>query len=266
MSGYQETPGGDFQRHAEFSSSVKTLAHISDLHIGKSAKRLNTAKEIYAALIASTVDLTVVTGDITEHGRTDEYRLFEEIFNDLIVQGKLFVVPGNHDRWGDDLGQRMMNGVRIETVCQAGVCLIRVDSTEPRNRIRISGHGDITEGMFDAIERAILGAAQNDLVVIALHHHLLPQPEDLWIEKVSNWLRLPFAKELRAGQELIERLQGKCNLILHGHRHELKETTFPGERVLSVYNAGSTTQLGGFRIFTHRDGRIICEPRWVDVR
>jgi len=266
MNGSPETPEQSQNHPASFYASAKTLAHISDLHIGKSAKHLEAAKAICHALIAALVDMVIVTGDVTEHGLKEEYRKFEEIFQDLFAQNKLLVVPGNHDRWGDDVGQSMMHGMRVSTTQTADACLIGIDSTEPRNHLRISGHGTITEYMMRDIEGAVTGIPQNTFVVLALHHHLLPQPEDLWIEKISNLFRLPFAKELYAGQQLITRLRGKCNLILHGHRHTLKETAMPGDRVLGIYNAGATTLLGGFRIFTYQNGQLVGEPRWVMVR
>ena len=41
-------------------------------------------------------DAIIASGDLTDHGRTEEYDVLREILADLVPP--VFVVPGNHDR------------------------------------------------------------------------------------------------------------------------------------------------------------------------
>ncbi|MFP2926377.1 metallophosphoesterase, partial [Pyxidicoccus sp. 3LG] len=66
------------------------------------------------------------------------------------------------------------------------------------------------------------------------------------------------------GAELVTRVQGRCDLILHGHRHVPRERVLEeaAGRPLRIYNSGSSTELGRFRVFRHAAGRLLDEPAW----
>jgi hypothetical protein len=74
----------------------------------------------------------------------------------------------------------------------------------------------------------------------------------------------PHASELALGAELVRRVQGRCDLILHGHRHVPHERDLgPLQgRGLRIYNSGSSIELGSFRVFRHASGRLVGEPTW----
>ncbi|MEK9152543.1 MAG: metallophosphoesterase [Patescibacteria group bacterium] len=242
----------------------KTIAHLSDLHLGRSTNEFAAALALRETLEAEKVDHVIVTGDVTDHGRGAELRQFDAIFGPWREAGRLTVVPGNHDRLGDEVSEKMMTGPRVDFTRRDGLFIVRVNSTGPHNRFLLTGHGKIDEQILDETDRLVRQASDDDLVVVALHHHLLPLPEDLFIEKVSNWLGLPFASELLLGRILAERLRGRCDLVLHGHRHMPKETLLSHQgRNLGIYNAGSSTKLGSFRLFTHHQGSIVGAPAWV---
>src|SRR5207237_7666686 len=135
---------------------VRLLADLSDLHLGRSPETGLAAARLRAAL--DDVDHTVVTGDVTNRGRRDEYARFHQLFGDLVRRGRLSVVPGNHDRLGDDMGTRLMQGGRVEVAQAAGLYLVRVDSTGPHNRFLLAGHGDICERVLDLVDVALDGA------------------------------------------------------------------------------------------------------------
>jgi Icc protein len=101
--------------------------------------------------------------------------------------------------------------------------------------------------------------------VLLLHHHPLALPEETWLERWSERLRLPYCSELPLGRELLRRVRGRCDLVLHGHRHVPREIHLgaPGERPLALYNAGSSTQLRRARLFSHADGALAGPPRWL---
>ena len=215
------------------------------------------------------VDHVVVTGDITDGGRAHELAAFRRTFAPLMELGRLTVIPGNHDRLGDDAGGSFMSGKRVDTVEIPGAFLVRVDSTGPHNRTSIlAGHGVVCERVLDEISGALDRAPPGKLVALLLHHHPVCLPEESFLERLSNTFNLPFAAELTLGDELLRRALGRCDLVLHGHRHvpSARILAPSGPRPLRVYNAGCTTHRLGMNVFTHAAGLLWDEPRWLEVR
>jgi Icc protein len=243
------------------------FAHISDLHIGRSAESDANAARLCAALIQSGIEDIVATGDITHRGLWSEYSEFMAIFSPLIGAGRLSVMPGNHDCLGDDVSQALMPGERVQVSPRPGMYLVRVNSTAPHNRSWLSGHGSLDESDLDSIDTALAAAPKGHLVVIALHHHVLPMPEDHAMERLSSWLGFAYTSELERGRDLLARVRGRCDLVLHGHRHRPRGIRLYGaERHLHVFNAGSSTELGRVRVFSHDGaGRLMGGPLWLDV-
>jgi 3',5'-cyclic AMP phosphodiesterase CpdA len=243
-----------------------TLAHVSDLHLGRSPRDEAQATQLCRALVEIGVDHVVVTGDVTHRGRRRELALFEHAFAPLIAAGAVTVIPGNHDRLGDDLGDVIMPGARVQVVDAHGLYLVKVNSTGPHNRSWIAGHGALDEDDLDAVDAALAGAPADKMAVLALHHHVLPLPDEHTVERLSAFLGWPFTAELARGRELIDRSRGRCKLVLHGHRHIPRGVRMRSEwGDVDVYNAGSSTNLGGARVFEHSDGLLVHEPWWLQA-
>lgn len=241
---------------------TRTLAHVSDLHVGKSAAADRAAEEVCAALLGAGVDDILVTGDVTHRGRASELARFERIF--APVRDRLVVVPGNHDRLGDDVARHMMRG-RVEVERRRGLHVVRLDSTAPHNRALLSGHGSLSAADIEAVDSAIGAALPGVLVVLALHHHLLPLPPEGIGERLANLLGWPNAAELERGRELLARVRGRCDVVAHGHRHVASEASLHTERrPLRIMNAGCTTELGGVRLLAYAGGRVLAGG-WLDV-
>lgn len=242
---------------------TRTLAHISDLHVGRDAATDVAVRATVAVLEAAGVDEVLVTGDVTHRGRAEELAAFERAF--APIRDRVVLVPGNHDRLGDDVARTIMPARRVDVEIRPGLFVVRVDSTAPHNARLASSHGELSSDDVAAIDRAVASAPRDLLVAVMLHHHLLPLPEDHLVERVASWLGLPHAAELNRGQQLLERLLGRCDLVLHGHRHAAGELTIavPGERPLRVVNAGCTPEAGRLRIVAHSRGRVL-EERWLE--
>jgi Icc protein len=240
---------------------VRTIAHLSDLHIGKDAGNDARAGRLCQALRAAGVDRVLVSGDVTHRGRVDELASFRRLFAPL--QERLVVVPGNHDRLGEDAGRWLMAG-RVQVEASPGLHLVRLDSTAPHNRSLIAAHGELGRPDIAAVEEALAGAAPGALVVVMLHHHLHALPEDCFLERLSTLVGWPNAAELGLGAQLLQRLLGRCDLVLHGHRHAQGELVLApgGARPLRVLNAGASPELGRVRILAHASGRVLAE-RWL---
>ncbi len=243
---------------------VATLAHVSDLHIGQDAGTDARAASLVRALAAAGVDRVLVSGDVTHRGRRDELLAFERTFAPL--RSRLVVVPGNHDRLGDDVARDLMPGPRVQAERSPGLLIVRLDSTAAHNRRWVSSHGELSRRDLAEVVSAVEAAPADTLVVLLLHHHLLPLPEDHLLEQVASFLGWPNAEELALGAELLERLAGRCDLVLHGHRHRASATAFPAAtgRPLHVLNAGSSPRLGKIRLLAHDAGRVVA-TRWLEA-
>lgn len=242
---------------------MATLAHLSDLHLGSSASAARVLEEAVAAL--ADTELVIVTGDLTDNGRTSELATFDRITAPLAA--RLIVVPGNHDRCGDDIGAQLMSGVRVDVQVRAGCAIVRVDSTAPHNRIAWLSHGRMCQQVLQQVDDALESIPQGLMTIVALHHHVVPLPAEGFWEQVSEVLCLPNHSELALGTELLKALRSRCDLVLHGHRHVPRQFIVDeeGPRPLRVFNAGSTTSLGAYRSFDFADGQLRGDPRWIQV-
>jgi Icc protein len=243
------------------------FAHISDLHIGRSEQNDADAARLCASLVESGVDYVIATGDLTHRGLSRELEIYEQTFAPLLADGRLISVPGNHDCLGDDVSGALMSGPRVQTACYPGLYVVRVNSTGPHNRSWLNGHGSLDDDDLLAIDVALDAAPAGHLVVIALHHHVLPMPEEHAMERLSSWLGFVYTTELARGRDLLVRVRGRCDLVLHGHRHIPRAARLFGPpRPTHIFNAGSSTELGRVRVFAHNGvGHLLGGPLWLDV-
>jgi 3',5'-cyclic-AMP phosphodiesterase len=237
---------------------IRSLAHVSDLHLGRDRRAEEAARALCAALVRAEVDAVLVTGDLTHRGRASELRAFENAFAPLLDRGRVAVVPGNHDRLGEDVGATLMVGSRVGAVDLPGLHVVKVDSTAPHNRSLVAAHGLLDARDLAEVDAALRDAPRGALEVVMLHHHVLPLPAEGIAERFSGWLGWPNAAELRLGRTLLDVARARCDLVLHGHRHvPALAWPFPNERrPLAVVNAGSSTELGRARLFHHEDGAL----------
>ena len=74
--------------------SIRTLAHISDLHIGRDSDTNLAAAHIRDRILQLGIDHVIVTGDVTHRGRAEEWALFEAIFLSLGARRELLASLG----------------------------------------------------------------------------------------------------------------------------------------------------------------------------
>jgi len=78
-----------------------TIAHLTDVHIGKQSAPY--AAEVFHRTAQQVsrlgVDFAIITGDLTESAQPEQYRTFIRELDGFTVP--TFVVPGNHDRGTD---------------------------------------------------------------------------------------------------------------------------------------------------------------------
>ena len=207
-----------------------------------------------------------MTGDITNRGSVAEFEEFLAITAQLRADRNMILLPGNHDRSHTNVSTRMMDDERVNLVSNDGIVTLRIDTTLWYNRITFASHGNISTPMLNAVDQLLTQIPDDAFVIVALHHHPLPLPAEILIEYISSWFSLPFAEHLSYGSRLLEKIKGRCDLVLHGHRHVPSEIVFPyTQRPLAIYNAGSSTGLRAFRRFDIENGRLIREPTWISA-
>jgi Icc protein len=244
------------------------FAHLSDLHIGRSAENDANAVRLCAQLVESGIDQVVATGDLTHRGLARELEQFESIFAPRYRPG----ADGRRPRQPRLPRRRRF---RRPHGWAAGA---DHDAIWPLHRARElhraaqpfldQGHSSLDDADLDAIDAALDATPAGVLVVIALHHHVLPMPDEHVAERLPSWLRFVFTSELARGRDLLKRVRGRCGLVLHGHRHVPRGARLFGPpRPMHVINAGSSTELGRVRVFSH-DGRglLLGRPLCLDIR
>ena len=130
---------------------LQTFAHLSDLHLGAGPGIAHAARRLCSALLAVRVQRVIVTGDVTHRGLRSELELFRSAFAPLFDEGRMLVVPGNHDRLGDDAAESLMSGARVQAEEHGGLFVVRFDSTAPHNRRLFDSHGQMEEDDMDAV-------------------------------------------------------------------------------------------------------------------
>lgn len=224
------------------------VAHVSDLHVGRKGMR-PILEKLAKSLEDPKINVVLITGDITEWGKQSEFAEFLDLFKNVCK--KAIIVPGNHDKLGDDIAKFIMKE-RVEVVGYQSLNTIKINSTANYNKFLISGHSSVCKSVLKEVGNKINDKFKFNVIV--LHHHIIRLPEETLGEHIAKKFGLPFASELRLGQELINLSLDRVDLILHGHRHVPFEITIPGaKKELGVYNAGCTPALGKYRLFQLMD-------------
>lgn len=257
------------------------IAHVSDLHFGLTAGH----KDIWDSLKGyfnnssnrTRFDLVLVTGDIVDSPNRKSYQIAREELDSLNVPNGYFVCPANHDRhprgnalarlaslwnriagipmapaWFDNLFSDRMPGLRHAVSLSLGpphnrwkLRLLSMDSSEAA---RFSAQGFVSLPKLEELAaRATVNDDEADLVLLLVHHHLLPiralerhtqHPEDL----------LNFTTMANAGSFLAALTHAHVDIVLHGHEHQYNWARYGNyhERQVevNVIGAGSGNRCG----------------------
>jgi Icc protein len=243
---------------------VKRIVHISDLHLGRNRATDDSAARLAWELLGSSIDCVIVTGNLTHHGKREEWNLFQDLFSRLIQDGRLIAVPGDRDRLGDDLAWAIMPGPRVQTTSRPGLHVVRANSTAARP----GGRPGLDDADLNAIDVALAAAPMDSVAILALHHDPLRVPARHAVGRLTSWVGYSMAPELERGAELLKRIEGRCDLVLHGRRSEPRGMRVGGgTRPLSLFNAGSSTESGHAYVFTHDSaGGLRGGAMWLDAR
>ena len=162
----------------------KILVQLSDTHIrlpGQLAyRRVDTSAYLARAVAAvkrlpQAADAVVVTGDLTDFGRLDEYAQLRELLAPLPC--RVYLMPGNHDdgatlRRAFPDHEELQQNAALDRVCWSvdvgGLRLVAVDTTVPR-----AAHGELEAAQLAWLDRT-LAAAPAAPTIVAVHHPPFP--------------------------------------------------------------------------------------------
>src|SRR5919201_4252631 len=196
-------------------------------------------KKILAALQEEAIDHLVVTGDVTLSGEATEFERAAELLAPWAEQGKLTVLPGNHDVWsyeaaaswrflrvvGPD-GRGMKKPVAVYPLAvqlSPEVTLLALDSARHGEDPYTTPGALGAEQLAAARELVREAAKEGRAVVLALHHHLVIPPER--VPSDLHLARMPLADAYEVVRLLAEL---PVAAVLHGHRHTSFRLDLPG--------------------------------------
>lgn len=156
-----------------------TIVQISDLHIREPGRlaygRLDTAPYLERAVKALnsldfTVDAVVITGDLVDFGRAQEYEHLKKLLQPLQVP--YYLLAGNHDEVNQlresfpehTYLQQNPEGALYYTVKIGEVRLIALDTT-----IKDKHFGGLSEEQLNWLEKTLRQYAE-ETTIIAMHH------------------------------------------------------------------------------------------------
>jgi Icc protein len=246
------------------------LVQLSDLHIGGNENGLDPIPRLEAVIEAvralpNRPDATLISGDLTDDGAEDGYRLAREMLARLEVP--LHVIPGNHDdrarlREAFDLpgaGDEPIN----YSVAVGDLRLVAFDSIVPGQ-----DPGDFPTEQLHWLD-GTLAAEPETPTLLALHHPPLATGIPEW-DQIN--LLAPQREALGAVVARHPQLLG----IVGGHLHRVAASALAGRPVLagpSTYwqvrpdfeeeDKYTALDAPGFAIHALRDGELYSQAESV---
>jgi 3',5'-cyclic-AMP phosphodiesterase len=200
------------------------IAQISDTHIAPEGRlvcgRVDTAPYLaraVARLNALRPDAVLVTGDLVDAGRPDEYARLRGLLAPL--RAPVYLIPGNHDARDAlraafaDHGYLPRAGFLHYAVDDHPLRLVGLDSLAPGH-----GHGELCDERLDWLEARLGESARPTLLF--LHH----PPFDCGVAALDA-LRLKVGAERLAA---IVRRHPNVERVLCGHAHRPMQARWAG--------------------------------------
>lgn len=214
-------------RLGRYPVARRVIAHVSDTHLLEGGAPLGGVADTVASLEHTTAQLSrlgdgldaiIVTGDVTDLGEPDAYRLVREALEPLAMStgAELVWVMGNHDERAafrsELLGEAPSDEPVHRIIQLGGLRIITLDTSVPGYH-----HGALDEASLAWLDAELREAAPEG-TILAMHHAPIATP-----------LSLMDVLELRGQDALADVVRGReIRMILGGHLHYATNGMFAG--------------------------------------
>jgi 3',5'-cyclic AMP phosphodiesterase CpdA len=232
------------------------------------ARKFERARQTVQRIIADAerldVDHAVLSGDLTALGMPEEFRLAREALGSLATNGRLTIVPGNHDRlsWRDlrafeehfgdlctsDLPEYQRPGpfpaVRL---IGSDLAVVGLDSSRLPPFVGLV-YGKVHGEQFDSLKAILADPRMAGRAILVVVHHA-PRTrdggKDLWTQRLFD------------DEKLLALLPGPRHALLFGHVHD-RFWHRATEKTPHLFGAGSSTQAGmtGYWLIETNEGVV----------
>jgi 3',5'-cyclic AMP phosphodiesterase CpdA len=251
------------------------IAHLSDLHLTATAdgKRfepklsgqltgMNRAfKQVAKTARIQAADLVLITGDITDQGDMESWKVFNDTLKETGLREKTLVIPGNHDicELGVRIGlpadlakadiERVKKGLELAgqpskfpwaKVVTEGVVIFGLDTNMSGNLTAAENAiGQIGDHQMQKFAELLAKHKDVPTKIVAIHHSPnIPQIQTAvrrgrteptllyrWTHQIPRPDRFTFRMLC---------LTAKVRLIVHGHLHEAEDRRVNGIRIIGA--------------------------------
>lgn len=207
-------------------------AQLSDTHFDLSARNTERVEAVmgYLADLPRRPDVILVTGDITDSGRPEQYA---EARLALTADIPVYLLPGNHDdraNFRTGLLGEPASTAPINSANRVGpLTILMLDSSIPGEP-----SGELSEDTYTWLRAALAEAPADGPILIALHH-----PPNHLFSPIVDVIALADPGRLAAIVAGDQRIIG----VLTGHAHSPIATTFAGKPMITCPSTASV--LGG---------------------
>jgi 3',5'-cyclic AMP phosphodiesterase CpdA len=165
---------------------MRTIAHISDLHFGRTDQRI--VEGLAADLARRSPSLLVVSGDLTQRARRRQYAAAASFLHRL--PSPQLVVPGNHDIPLYDVVRRFFFPLEryrrqitddFLPVFQDDEMIVLGINTARSFTFALNGFwkdGRISPEQLDDVRRRMCGLPETLFKVVVTHHPFIPPPNE----------------------------------------------------------------------------------------
>ncbi|MBI2428248.1 MAG: PQQ-binding-like beta-propeller repeat protein [Ignavibacteriales bacterium] len=224
-----------------FSQSNFRFVHLSDTHIGSATGAEDLRRTVNDINTLGDISFVLITGDITEFGSDDQFRLAKQILDSLKIPWH--IVPGNHDmKWSESGGTSFAAIFGSERfVFDFGRYKFIGMHQGPRMRMGDAYWTNEDTVWLDSILSAMPDSRQR--FFIATHY-----PAD---SGIANWYRVTY---------IVRRYN--IQAFLNGHWHRNYFDLFDGiPSVVGRSNLRGRDSIGGYNIVEIRNDSMIYSTR-----
>jgi outer membrane protein assembly factor BamB/predicted MPP superfamily phosphohydrolase len=223
-----------------FGQATLKFVHLSDTHIGSGSGAEDLRRSVQDINEDSSIQFTIISGDITEFGADKEIELAKQILDGL--QKPWYIIPGNHDgNWSESGANTFKKVFGNETFYfKAGKYVFLGTNCGPNMRM---GPGQIPRENIVWLDSALKTIPDTAPIIFVNHY-----PQD---SSLNNWF------------EAIDRLKQKnIQLILCGHGHANHKLNFEGiPAIMGRSNLRAKQEVGGYNIVTIENNVVTYNER-----